>query len=480
MPFQQILRIVWGRRKPALWVLFGTVVLVTLVSLTLPKQYMATSSLVFDFRTDPIAGAVMPGMASPSYLSTQTDIMQSDRVASRAVKILRMDKNAEAIEKWKSATDGRVPLDIYYGQILQRHLAIKPGHGSNVVNLSYTGSDPHFAAAAANAFAQAFVDVNVELRVEPARQYATWFDERLKVLRADLARAQTRLSDYQRAKNIVATDERVDNETARLNSLNTQLAEIEGQKAVSSSREKNSGSEFSPDVMEDPIVQGIKTETAKAEAQLQQISSTLGNNHPQYRQVAAQIVGLRRQLDEEMKRISGSAATATRITAQQETELRAAIEAQTRRVLDLRAERDTIAILARDVDSAQRAYDAVAQRISTTNLESQMQQNNVSILSPAIEPEVPSKPKVALNILAAIVIGTLLAAGTALGLEKLDRLVRSPEDMASLQHVPLLGVLQPKPRHYSLREYVALFKKWLTQRRRAHVQHAAATGGVRS
>lgn len=455
MNLQQVLLIVWARRKIALLTLLATVAVTTLVSLVLPRQYVATSSVVLDIKPDPIGGGLAPGMGSPGYLATQADIIQSDRVATRVVQLLRLGQNPEAVDSWREATDGKIPLENYYGKLLSKGLAIRPSRGSNVINLAYTAADPQFAAAVANAYAQAYVDVNVELRVEPARQYVAWFDDRLKTLRGNLERAQSKLSAYQQEKGIVATDDRLDHEAGRLAALTAQLVEAQGQRADTTSRLKNTGNELSPDVMDNPIIQGLKAEIAKSVAKLTEVSSTIGRNHPMYKQIEAQIAGLNQQLAEEIRRISGSAVTATRVTSQKEEEIQATIEAQKRHVLQLRAERDTIAILARDVESAQRAYDAVAQRISLTNLESQMQQNNVSILSPAIEPDSPSRPRILLNILAAIAIGTLLGAAAAMGLEKMDQRVRNPGDLAVLEGVPVLGMLQAESRRYAVRERLA-------------------------
>jgi len=187
--------------------------------------------------------------------------------------------------------------------------------------------------------------------------------------------------------------------------------------------------------------------------------------------VAAQAAGLRRQISEEIRRISGSAVAATRVTGQKEEEIRTAIEAQKQHVLQLRAERDTIAILARDVESAQRAYDAVAQRISLSHLESQMQQNNVGILSPAIEPEEPARPRVLLNILASIAVGALLGIGVALGLEKMDQRVRDPGDLAVAEGIPVIGMLAAESRRYSIRERLAHAFARLRRRRAGTGRH---------
>ncbi|HZX32165.1 MAG TPA: chain length determinant protein EpsF [Rhodocyclaceae bacterium] len=466
MNFQQLLPILWARRQAALLVLLATVVLTALVSFLMPKQYVATASVVLDIKPDPIGGFVTPGAGSLNFITTQTDILESDRVATRVVRLLRLGQNPEAVASWKDATDGKTPLENYYGQLLQRGLTIKPSRGSNVINLTYTATDPEFAAAVANAYAQAYVDVNVELRVEPARQYVAWFDQRLKGLRGDLEKAQARLSAYQQEKGIVATDDRLDHETARLAALTEQLAEAQGQQADSASRLKFTGNELSPDVMGSPVIQSLKAEIAKAEARLTELGSTLGDNHPQYRQTVAQIAGLNRQLNEEIRRISGNAMATTRLTTQKEEELQQAIDAQKQHVLRLRAERDAIAILAKDVESAQRAYDAVSQRISVTNLESQMQQNDASILSTAVPPDSPARPRILLNLLAALVIGSLLGVGAALGLEKMDQRVRNPADLAVAEGIPVLGTLAAESRRYSLRERIATWMSYLRRKRR--------------
>lgn len=465
MDFQHLLPILWARRRAALLTLLATVVVTTVVSLLMPKHYIATSSVVLDIKPDPVGGFA-PGAGSMSYLTTQTDIIQSDRVATRVVRLLRLAQNPEAVAGWKDATRGKIPLENYYGQLLARGLLIKPSRGSTVISLAYTAGDPEFAAAVANAYAQAYVDVNVELRVEPARQYVTWFDQRLKGLRGDLEKAQAKLSAYQQEKGIVATDDRVDHETARLVALTTQLAEAQGQHADSASRLKYTGNELSPDVMASTIVQSLKADLAKSQAKLTEVDMTLGRNHPLYQQTAAQITGLNEQLTEEIRRISGNAETTSRQTTQKEEELQQAIEAQKQHLLRLRAERDAITILAKDVESAQRAYDAVSQRISLTNLESQMQQNNASILTTAVAPDAPARPRIFVNILASIAIGILLGAGAALGLEKMDQRVRHPAQLAVVEGIPVIGILEAESMRYSFRQRAADWISHLRSRRR--------------
>jgi polysaccharide biosynthesis transport protein len=460
---QQFFLILWVRRKLVLIVFLVTSVIGTITTLLLPTQYTASVSVVVDVKADPIAGSVLPAIASPSYMTTQTEIIQSDRVAMRVIKLLRYEQSAQLVDMWRENTEGRVPFDYYFATLLEKSLVVKPSRGSNIIGISYTAQSPQSAAATANAFAQAYIDTTIDLRVDPARQYAAWFDERLKNLRDNLEAAQLRLSKFQKEKGIVATDERLDQESARLTAMSVQLSQIQGQKVEIGTTLKNTGNELSPDVQQNPLIQGIKSELSKAETHLGEISGVLGENHPQRVQLEAQIAGLKQQLRDEIRRISGGAATATRATGQKEEELQALIEEQKKKVLDLRSEHDEISVLAKDVETAQRAYEGVAQRMSQLNLESKSEQTNLSVLSPAVPPTEASQPKVKASIMGSLGGGIALGIALAMALEFLDRRVRNADDLKAIEGIPLLGVLKPQAPNYTFKERLQLGWKLIRQ-----------------
>ena len=439
----QFLRILWARK----WLALGLAVIVAAAGIaftvTMPKRYTADASLVVDVRVDPVIGALAPGLASPAFMATQVQILKSDRVASRVVKMLGVERSPAAIAQWRQSTEARVPLERYFANLLKTGLAAAPSRGSNVINVSFASADPVFAAAAANAFAQAYMDTSVELRIEPTRQSQTFLDEQTKLLRANLEQAQSRLSQFQQEKGIVVSDERVDQEMERLNQINAQLAMAQVQQVEASTQQRNSGDEMSPDVMQSGLVQSLKSQIAGAQAKLSEISSIVGVNHPQRRQLEAQLAELRRQLSAEMRRVSGGTSVVNRGSAQKVEALRELAEMQKRNVLALRNERDQIAVYRRDLEAAQRAYDAVSRGANQVSLESQNTQAAVRLLSPAVEPISPSAPRVQLGILASIAGGLLAAALVALGLELLDRRVRNPEDLVMVPGVPVIGVLRP-------------------------------------
>ena len=441
MTLQQFFLILRARWRIALGALLGTVAVTVALSLLLPARYTATAAVVVDVKSpDPIGGMVLPAMVMPGYMATQVDIITSDRVAQKVVRTLRLNENAVAKAEWQEATEGKGKIEVWLAEIIKKKLDVKPSRESNVISISHTAVDPHFAAAIANTFAQAYIETNLELKVEPARQYARWFEQQGKTLRDNLEKAQNRLSEYQQKQGIVANDERLDVETAKLNELSTQLTIVTGQTTEATSKQK-SAADTMPEIVQNPLINSLKSDIARQEAKLQEIAGNLGKNHPQYQRAASEVAALKQKLDAETQHILAGFATSRTVGKSREADLRAAIDAQKTKLLEIKRARDELAVLMRDVEAAQRAYDSVSQRINQTNLESQTTQTNVSILTPAEAPIEPSFPKLILNIALAIFLGGLLGVGAAFLMEMLDQRIRSAEDLADQLQLPVLGVI---------------------------------------
>ncbi len=439
---QLFLLILRARYKVALFTLIVIVLTTYGVSLQLPKQYSASTAVVIDVKSpDPVAGMVLPGLIAPSYMATQFDIINSDRVAQRVVKLLRLEQSPGIKEQWMEATKGQGKMNLWLASLLQRKLDVKPSKESNVISIGFSGTEPVFVAAVANAFAQAYVDVNLELKVEPARQYANWFEDQSKTLRDKLEKAQAALTEYQEKNNVLAMDEqRVDYEKSKLSELSAALTGVQTLTSDSSSKRQSTGnSDTLSDVMQNPVIMSLKSDINRLEAKLQESNVNLGPNHPQTQRTESELASLREKLAAETRQISSSISTSYQVGRQREKELLQSMEAQKRRVIDMSRQRDEITVLRREVESAQRAFETVSMRSTQTRMESQTLQTNIAILTAAEEPTSPSKPNILINVAASFVIGTLLGLGIAMLLELLNRRVRSAEDLAAATELPVLA-----------------------------------------
>lgn len=449
MSFSQLLSILKARRYVALGIFLFTVLVTVVVSLLLPKQYTAEAAVVVDVKSpDPIAGMVLPGMMSPAYMGTQLEVIQSERVARRVISELRLAENTTIRDQWREETEGEGSFEAWLTDVLQRRLSVKPARESNVITITYSAADPRFASVLTNAFMRAYIATNLELRVEPARQYGTMFEAQNNQARERLEAAQTRLSMYQREKGIIATDERLDVETQRLNDLSSQLVAIQGATAESVSRDaafENSSQE----VLNNSVVAALKADMARQEARLKESQARFGEAHPIILETKANIGELRQRIEAESGRVARSVGINKSVALSREGQLRTALEQQRQRILQLKAQRDEAAVLLRDVENAQRAYDALQARLNQSNLEAQTTQTNISVLKEASPPVKHASPKVFLNTALSVFMGLLLGVGCALLLELRDRRLRTDEDVSQELGAALLGVM---PRSDGTRE----------------------------
>jgi len=454
MTLQQLLLILRARAKVILTTLFATVVITLIVSLIMPKQYTADSAVVIDVKSpDPVGGLLLPGLITPGYMATQVDIITSDRVAQRVVKLLRLDESAESKEKWQDATDGKGNMAAWLASSLQKNLDVKPSRESNVINISYSAKEPALASAIANAFAQAYIDVNLEIKVEPARQNAAWFEAQTRLVRDKLETAQRAYTDQQQQTGIVDSEKSLDFETAKLNELSTQLTVVQGETSDSHSKTKPvGGSETLTEVIQSPLITTLKTDVAHLESKLQESNINLGKNHPQTQRTESELASLKSRLASETQKIASSINTSYEVGKQKEKDLLDAIATQKTRVLALNKQGDEVSVLKRDVESAKTAFENVSLRAAQTRLESLSVQTNAVILNPAFEPTEHSRPKIKLNLLIAIFLGTLLGAGLALLLELANRRVRSAEDLAEVAGLPVLASITSRTAFHSPRK----------------------------
>lgn len=448
MTFRQFLSILVARKKLFIVVLLAVLIPAVVLSLVLPKRYTAVSSIVVDVKPDPLSAIAYQSPMTPGVIATQIDILQSERVARRAIRTLRLTEVPQVRQQWQEAENGEGDIETWLIDRLQRDLDVKPGRESSLINVSYRAPEPRFAAALANAFVQAYIETSVELRVDPAKQYSIFFDSRSKEAREALEKAQSKLSAFQNEHGLIMTDERFDVENQRLNEISSQLVMVQSLSAEANSRQAqaNAGSgDKMIEITNNPVVASLRADLSRSEARLQEISARLGDKNPQVIELKASINELRQRIDAEVKRLTAGVGISGNISRQREAQLRADLEAQRAKVLKLKQVRDEGAVITREIENAQRNYDNIMQRQSMTSIESQATSSNASVLTPASPPIEASFPKIPLNIVLGIFVGALLGVGVVMVAELRDRRVREIDDIQELLGLSVIGIL-PGPK----------------------------------
>jgi succinoglycan biosynthesis transport protein ExoP len=449
MDMTQFLMALRARRKAFVLVLVATIVAAIAVALAVPKKYVASATVLIDARDEQ---AMTPARISPreraGYVATQIDLVQSGRVASRVAKDLKLAQRPGVREAFEQDTGGAGSIDDWIGERLLEVLKVKTSAG-NILILEYSSSDPKHAAQLANGFAKAYLDTALEMRNDPSREASDWFQAQMKGLRNQVTQAQSKLTAYQKQKGILAVSDRLDVEATRLSELSTQLLAARNATYDAISRhqlatevlQRGASPDAIPDVLANAYVNGVKADLSRAEARLEEASAVLGENHPTYQRIAGEIQAGRGKLKAEMAKLVAGLGNAVQQSRKREQELQQAMKAQETRILALNEHRADLAVLTRDIDNAQRAYDAVLTRYQTTQIESRANSTNLALLTPAVEPVHPAHPKLGLISALSVLVGLLFAGGVVYVLESLDRRVRSRADLEARLAVPSLGRL---------------------------------------
>lgn len=491
----QYLHIVRARKWLLIWSLLGAAVLSLVYTLQLPETFTAKVTLHFDMQaTNPFFGQ---GQARDAeYLNTQVDIIRSKNVAEKVLEgladedIPRLQAALEAEQSQIDRVVGGVkgafgslfepepependsPLDSdsiapanvdaaglsvpessrpsWLASAIRGRVEVQPLFGSRIVEVAYVSAEPRVAARVANQYATAYIQTTLEMVTSPAKRTKLWFDTQLQELRKNLESAQTRLTAFQQAQGIVATEERLDTEGKYLADLSNQVVTAEAdtrqlrltvQQLEKAIAEKKSVLSVSV-VFENATVQRVSADLRQLEAKQAELSAKLGVNHPQYQRTVIEIQDARRTLNEAVESVVNSVRNSVALSAEKEKRLKEAFATQKSLVLSLKDQRDQIAVLQRDVESAEAIYNTALTQFNQTNLKAVVDQTNVSIVDPATVPSAPSGPNMLKNIIIGVFVGGVLGFGLLVLFEILDRRVRSKDDIVGALDIPLLGILE--------------------------------------
>lgn len=471
MEFGRFLAILRARAELILaTIMLGAMAGVTLW-LVLPPRYYAEASAVLEQPAADSTSLAASGSAAISYfLATQRDVVASRSVALRVIESLGLEREPDKARRqlaganplgvaWRQLTrllssrsDEKQSLRDWLIERLLKDVSVSSSRDSRLLKVGYSAREPEFAATVANAFMNAYLDLNVHLKATPARAENAWLETELKELRETLGQAESKLSQFQQEKGIVATDEALDLENRQLSDISAQLAAAQSEAAAGEARRKqllafasgHGGANIPGEVIASPVVLQLREDVAQRDARLKDMARQLGPNHPRYKAAEGELHQLRGQLGSEMRAVAQGLASAGDVSGQREASMRAALDKQKSRLLAMKKDREQMAMLARDVDNAQKAYNGAVQRSAQARIESASSRPNASVVDEAAVPQRPAGPRLLLSVALGGVLGTVIGLGLALLLESLQRLVRSGEDLVTVLGVPTLAVLPPR------------------------------------
>lgn len=405
MSLTQFLRILWARKflilGTALFCLAGGLTAIMIV----PSRWKGQADVYLNLlKPDPVTGEMI-GQAARSYVATQMKLITDYSVTGLAVDKLGWLSDPEFIRQYQRRSQSDTQdFRRWLAQIVATGTRAEILDGSNILGITYTGSNPEAAKAIANAVRQSYLDVTVAFKRADANKNAEWFAQQSAQLKNGLIEAQTAVANFERENDIVMQDDKTDIDSARLAALATQ-SDVAG----------GGGS--------------LEAQLAGVDAQIRQAQETLGPNHPQLQALRAQRASLASLMSQGATRSAGSSSS-SRVAA-----AKAAVIGNRDKLARLR-------ILQSDVLIRQEQYNKAVAREADFRQQAAVVDAGVSPLGAAYVPQTPSYPNKPLIIGGSLGLGLAFGILIALLTELLDRRVRSPEDLTSALGLPVLAIIR--------------------------------------
>ncbi len=466
---RQYLRVAMRWRYVILGIIAVCFLLSLLATLLMTPQYTASATIeisrdtskVTDFKGVDRETAV----EDQEFYQTQYGLLQSRSLSERVASRLGLIDNAKFFAMFKPGNDpaleqsngrypisGRVARQRIAGEILLHHIAVDPTRLSRLVELHFTSPDPAFSAKVANAWAENFIQLNLERKIQATSYGRNLLQRQLAEYKERLDGSQRQLVAYASAQQIInlpsqpVGDGRVTSERSivadNLATLNAALSQATADRIQAQARYEQAGRQgASTEALRNVAINNLRQRRAEMAADYQQLMVRFEPGYPAARAIQSQIDQLDRSIAREEGRVSGSIQADYREALDRERSLQTKVNELKGSYLDLRRRSIQYNIFQQEVDTNRALYDGLLQRFKEIGVAGGVGINNVAIVDIADVPQKPSSPRLLLNLAFSILAGLVLGAVAAVVLEQIDETIADPAEVSRLLGLPLLGVV---------------------------------------
>lgn len=464
---RQYLRIAMRWRYVILGAVAAMVILGLVITLLMTPKYTATATIEISREASQVTNFQgvqrETGLADQEFYQTQYGLLRSRSVSERVAvqlrlvddpsfyKLFRVVRENPAFQQvnGRYPASGRAERQRVAGEILRGRLSIAPARLSRLVDVSFTSPDAAFSAKVANAWAESFIQLNLERKIQ-----ATSYGRNL--LKRQLAQQKERFDESQRQLVAYASQQRIINLPGQQNaqgstsersivaddlaSLNTALATATAERIAAEARYREEGlSGASTEAVRNQAINTLRQRRAELRAEYQRLMTQFEPTYPAAQAVQSQLDQLDRSIASEERRANSTLASDYRTAQEREQGLQASVERLKASYLDLRRRSIQYNIYQQEVDTNRTLYEGLLQRFKEIGVAGGVDVNNVSIVDPAELPQRPSSPRLVLNLALSLIAGLAIGAGLALALERMDEAIADPAEVERRLGLPLLG-----------------------------------------
>ncbi len=449
----------WGQKWVILAVAAAVATAVTFYTLRQPRIYAATAVLEYDPNPPRPLGREVEDVAMPvsnfwltrEFYETQNRVISSRTVAERVVRKLGLHHDPGFVGVPEDERDDFEGVAVEEAaQALQGRITVEPIKDTRLVHIKVEDRDPERATLLANAIADAYIEKTLEDRLGSTVSALEWLSNQLDNLKRQLETSELALHEFKREndvlsvsledrQNIVAND--IQRYSESLTEARTRGVELRSRlAALRAANAEDPMSVNAAVVTQDPGVSALRASYRTKSAEREALATRYGAEHPRMQALDQELESIRTQMREAIDGLIGSVENELGEVERTQGGLRDLLEQTHQAGLELNLQSIQYSRLQRETENNAKLYELVLQRTTETDLTRMLEVAFVRMVDRAVEPKVPVKPRVQLNIAVGLLAGLLLGVGAGFLRTRLDRRVRSAEDVEALG-LTVLGLL---------------------------------------
>ncbi len=431
----------------------GALVLGLLFTLLATPEYRATNRIEIsraDENVTNVQGVEDDDFVrDQQYFETQYALLTARSLAERVVRATKLTQDKAFIE----AHDVEVPpgrtAEAILTAVLLDNIQIDPVQNSNLVDITFVSPSPAFAAKIANAWADGYVDANLDRRFGATIEARQFLEQRLAELKKRLEESERSLIAYAAREDLFPIQRTVGEGSSQqtvsqtlvasdLEALNTELGKATADRITAQAALRTAGS--AADEQASTELAPLRQKRAELVAQRAQLLTQFGEKYPAVLALTGQIQGLEGEISRGERRGGSGLQAAYQEALERESRLRAQVNQLRGQFVGQREASVQYNILQREVDTNRELYNALLQRYREIGVAG-VGENNISVVDTAQVPNAPFRPSLVRNLLLALLVGAALAAGVVFVREQIDESIRDPDIVPRRLGTPLLGVI---------------------------------------
>ncbi|WP_428926311.1 GumC family protein [Marinibacterium sp. SX1] len=330
---------------------------------------------------------------------------------------------------------------------VRERLAVYAENDSYVIALSFQSPDPALARDFTNTLADRYLVRQTETRRETIRQAATWLEERLRVLGAEVATSEEQVAQM-RTDSLIANGGTLENASQQIARLNNQLVEARAQRATAEAQVRQleealdaGGALGAVGVVTSPALEDLQTKAVELRQQEASWAQSVDVDHPRRAAILRELEQVDKEMSAEVQRILQKLRGEFEVARLSEQSLGETIMRMEERVVAISRGEISLRQLEREAQTARQTYEALLSRLTDTRTQERMQTSEARMIERATLPVTPNAPRPKLMAaLAGSVVFAVVAVAVFLT-EMTATTFRSAGEVRSETGLPVLAAL---------------------------------------